>query len=70
MSKRNISATLDGDLLKKLDRFAEETERNRSWFIGKALESYFDELDDLRLARERLDDERLTPAQLRKSLGL
>lgn len=70
MGRQNISATLDRDLLKKLDRFSEETERNRSWLIGKALEVYFEELEDLKIAKERLHEDRLTPATLRKEIGL
>lgn len=70
MAKKNLSATVDKEILDKLDRLAEESERNRSWLISKALESYFDELEDLRAAKERLQDERLTPTALRKELGL
>lgn len=70
MSKQNVSATLDGDLLERLDRVAEETERNRSWLINKAVEVYLEELEDLKVAKNRLDEERLTPAALRKELGV
>ncbi len=70
MPKQNVSATLNKDLLEKLDHLAEETERNRSWLIEKALESYFDELEDLETARSRIQDQRLTPVQLRKQIGL
>ncbi|HEX5036633.1 MAG TPA: ribbon-helix-helix domain-containing protein [bacterium] len=70
MPKQNVSATLDSDLLEKLDEIAEETERNRSWLIGKAVEVYLEELEDLKIAKERLHDERLTPAALRKEIGV
>jgi predicted DNA-binding protein len=70
MPKQNISATLDSDLLEKLDAVGEETERNRSWLISKAVEVYLEELEDLRVAKERLHDERLTPSSLRKEIGL
>ena len=70
MSKQNVSATLDGALLERLDEIAEETERNRSWLINKAVEAYLEELEDLKIAKERLDDERLTPSALRKELGV
>lgn len=69
-SKENISATLDRALLKKLDALSRETERNRSWLIGKALEVYLEELEDLKVAVSRLGDKHLTPAELRKSIGL
>lgn len=69
-SKQNVSATLDRGLLKKLDDLSHETERNRSWLIGKALEVYLEELEDLKVSTSRLGDKRLTPAELRKSVGL
>ena len=69
MSKQNISATIDTDLLEKLNELAELTERKRSWLIAKAIECYLEELEDLRIAKERLHDTRLTPAELRKELS-
>lgn len=70
MEKQNISATVDRALLKRLNALVKETERNRSWLISKAIESYLDELEDVRIAAERIDDERLTPHELRKNIGL
>lgn len=70
MPKQNVSATLDEDLLEKLDAVAEETERNRSWLISKAVEVYLEELEDLKIAKDRLQDDRLTSAALRKEIGL
>ena len=70
MAKENISATLDRGLLGQLDNLAKTTERNRSWILSQALEVYFEELEDVRIARERLNDIRLSPAQLRKEIGL
>jgi predicted DNA-binding protein len=69
MAKHNISATIDGELLERLNQLAELTERNRSWLITKAIESYLEELEDLKTAKERVHDQRLTPAQLRKELS-
>lgn len=70
MSKQTISATIDDDLLLRLDTIAQDYERKRSWLISKAIEFYLDELEDLEIAKERLDDERLTTSQLRKKIGL
>ena len=70
MEKQNISATVDDKLLKRLDALAKQTERNRSWLICKAIESYLEELEDLRIAAERIEDERLTPKELRREIGL
>jgi predicted DNA-binding protein len=70
MSKKAISATLDPDLLDRLDAIVEETERNRSWLISKAIESYLEELEDIKIAKERMSDDRLSSAELRKKVGL
>jgi predicted DNA-binding protein len=70
MSKQNISASLSSDLVERLDELVTETERTRSWLISKALESYLEELEDIRIARERLHEERLSPSEIRKNLGL
>ena len=69
MSTKNISATLAPTLLKRLDDVARATERNRSWLISKAIESYLEELEDAKVALERLDEDRLSPRELRKALG-
>ena len=70
MGKQNISATLDSDLLARLDDLAQSTERNRSWLISKAIESYLEDLDDLRIAKARMSDLRLSPAELRAQIDL
>ena len=70
MPTQNISATIDKDLLAKLDEIVEETERNRSWLINKAVEAYLEDLEDLKIAKERLHEERLTPSALKKALGV
>ena len=70
MGKRNISATVDEELLERLDVVAKETERNRSWLISTAIETYLQELEDLRIAKGRLDEDRLSPAEMRKRLGV
>ena len=66
--KQNISATIDEKIIKKLDKLADKTERNRSWLITKAIEVYLEELEDLEIAKDRLSDERLSPSALRKAL--
>ena len=68
-----LSMRLDEKLDKKLQRLAKDTERPKSYFIKKALELYFDECEDCRIALERRadkSDETLTLAQARKALGL
>lgn len=68
MVMQNISATIDSELLDKLNEIVELSERKRSWIIAKAIELYLEELSDLEVAKSRLKDERLTPAKLRKEL--
>jgi predicted DNA-binding protein len=70
MSKQNVSASLSSELVARLDDVARETERTRSWLIAKALESYLEELEDIRIAQERLHEERMSPSEIRKNLGL
>lgn len=68
MVMQNISATIDSELLDKLNEIVELSERKRSWIIAKAIELYLEELSDLEVAKSRLKDERLTPTKLRKEL--
>ena len=70
MSRKNISAMVSEDLLKRLDVVAKETERNRSWLVSKAIDAYLDELEDVRIAKGRLYEERLSPSEMRKKLGV
>lgn len=68
MPTKNISATIDKKLLVKLDAVAKEADRNRSWVIGQAVESYLEDLEDLKLAQRRLQEPRLSPGKLRSLL--
>ncbi|MFH0799304.1 MAG: ribbon-helix-helix domain-containing protein [Pseudomonadota bacterium] len=69
MPMQNISATIDSDLLKKLDDISDISERNRSWLIAKAVELYLEEFEDLQIAMGRLNDERLSSARFKKALN-
>lgn len=70
MPKQNISATIDRNMLRKLDAVAQQSERNRSWLISQAIAHYLEELEDFQTAKTRLDDERLSPAALRRAIGV
>ena len=70
MGKKTISATIDDKLSKRLDELCEETERKRSWIIERAIETYLDELEDVRVAKERLGDERLSSSAFKKAVGV
>lgn len=70
MSKRAFSASVSAELLERLNSVVAETERSRSWLISKAIEAYLDELEDVRIAKDRLHEERLSPSQMRRKLGV
>lgn len=70
---RPVSVRLPADLAKKLDAVAKETERPRSYIIGKALQSYLEDYADLQIALDRLHDRTdsvISGKELKKSLGL
>ena len=68
-----VSISLSKDLAVRLQQAVEETDRQRSWLVARALEEYLEEMEDLEIARERLHhphEKRLTEKALRKKLGL
>ena len=70
MAKRPISITIDEALAAKLEKIAEDTHRKKSYFVNRALEEYFEEIEDLELALERKGGSS-TPIHIaKKNLGL
>ena len=68
-----LTLRVEDQLNRKLQRLAKETERPKSYFIKKALELYLQEYEDYQIALARRadkDDEILTMAQMRKTLGV
>jgi RHH-type transcriptional regulator, rel operon repressor / antitoxin RelB len=68
-----ISLRLPENLLKPLDKLSENSERPRTYLIKKALENYLEEYQDYQIAMDRLhdkNDEIISPAELRKKLGI
>lgn len=68
-----ISLRLPPKLLKPLDKLSETSERPRTYLIKKALENYLEEYEDYQIAMNRLhdkDDQIISPAELRKKLGI
>jgi len=51
-----ITARLPDDLVREIDRAARSLERSRAEIIRQAVEYYLADVDDLRLALERLKD--------------
>jgi RHH-type rel operon transcriptional repressor/antitoxin RelB len=71
--KTLISLRLPENILKPLDKLSENSERPRTYLIKKALENYLDECQDYQIAMDRLrnkEDEIISPAELRKKLGI
>jgi predicted DNA-binding protein len=69
--KKNISISLDEEQIQKIDEICKVSERTKSWIVKKALDSYFEDLEDLEIAAERLmtnKSEFLTENELRKQL--
>ncbi len=68
-----LTLRVEDQLDRKLQRLAKETERPKSYFIKKALELYLQEYEDYQIALARRadkDNEILTMAQMRKTLGV
>jgi RHH-type transcriptional regulator, rel operon repressor / antitoxin RelB len=51
-----ISARLPQQLVEKIDRAASELNRSRAQIVRQALEYYLEDVEDLRVAVERLND--------------
>ncbi len=68
-----ISVRLPEPLARRLSALSEVTERPKSFHVQKALESYFEEFADFRIALDRLHspkDKVVSSKELRASLGL
>lgn len=70
MAKKPISITIDEALAEKLSKIAEDTHRKKSYFVNRALEEYFEEIEDLELALERKGGKSTTLSKAREELGL
>ena len=73
--KKPINIRMDEGLLAELDAYALELERSRTYLIEKAVNTYFDTLDEV-IADKRIDDlkngrsEAFTLDQVAQKLGL
>ena len=68
-----ISLRLPAELAQVLEALAKSMDRPKTYLIRKAIEAYLAEYADYQLALDRLhnkDDAILSPAELRKRLGL
>jgi RHH-type transcriptional regulator, rel operon repressor / antitoxin RelB len=68
----SISVRLPDRTAKALERLSKLTDRPKTYFIEKALESYLAEYADYQIALDRLrdkDDPVISSSELRKQLG-
>ena len=70
MATKPISITIDEALAEKLAKIAEDTHRKKSYFVNRALEEYFEEIEDLELALERKGGKTTPILIAKKKLGL
>ena len=70
MATKPISITIDEALAEKLTRIAEDTHRKKSYFVNKALEEYFEEIEDLEIALKRRGGKSTPISKAKEELGL
>ena len=54
--KKNISLSFDEELLNKIEKICNVSERTKSWFVKTAVENYIEDIEDLEAALERSRD--------------
>lgn len=68
----SVSVRLKDRTARALDRLSKQTDRPRTYFIEKALESYLEEYADYQVALDRLrnkEDPVVSSAELKKRIG-
>ncbi len=71
--KNTVSINIKEKLARKINKISEETNKDTSYHINKALENYIEEQEELKSALHRLNDKNdkiISSNQLKKSLGL
>lgn len=71
--KTHISASLDKDVVDKMNQFCKIEERPRSWVITKALVEFLQDRQDIEIAYERMQSPKkkiITSKTLRSRLGI
>jgi predicted DNA-binding protein len=69
--KKNISFSLDEELIKKIDEISRVSERTKSWLVKNAIENYLEEIEDVEIAYRRSQDSEdsfISEQELRNSL--
>jgi len=54
--KKNISISLDEEIIKKIDDMCRVSERTKSWLVNKAVKNYLEEIEDVEIAFQRSMD--------------
>jgi predicted DNA-binding protein len=70
MATKPISITIDEALAEKLSKIAEDTHRKKSYFVNKALEEYFEEIEDLEIALKRKGGKSTPLSKVKEELDL
>ena len=70
MATKPISITIDEALAEKLSKIAEDTHRKKSYFVNKALEEYFEEIEDLEIALKRRGGKSTPISKAKEELSL
>lgn len=67
-----VAIRLSKELEERLERFANKTNRSKSYYVRKALEKYLEDREDYLLAVARLEEKnpRIPLEKVRKDLGL
>ena len=69
---QSLSVRLPDRTARALERLSKMTDRPKTYFVEKALESYLAEYADYQVALDRLrdkDDPRLSSAELKRRIG-
>jgi len=69
--KKNISLSLDEELIERVGKICRVSERTKSWFVKKAVENYLEEIEDVEIAAQKSLDpitEFITEDKLKRQL--
>ncbi len=69
--KKNISFSLDEELIKKINEISRVSERTKSWLVKNAIENYLEEIEDVEIAHQRSldsEDSFISEQELKNSL--
>lgn len=69
--RKNISFSLDEELIKKINEISRVSERTKSWLVKNAIENYLEEIEDVEIAHQRSldsEDSFISERELKNSL--